>query len=133
MLEFLFIKKKLQHWCFPMNIGKFLRKPILKNIGKQVLLWVAINIHVRKHHFIFLLLFVRFARLLGMNKNCVITPCHKQLCFQDRILNLLTQICLWFLVIFIVPTLTTIHLNFYEMFLWRNTREDHLQSCISLI
>ena len=131
MLELIFIKKKLQHWCFPMNIGKFLRKPILKNIGKQVLLWVAINIHVRKHHFIFLLLFVRFARLLGMNKNCVITPCHKQL--QDRILNLLTQICLWFLVIFIVPTLTTIYLNFYEMFLWRNTREDHLQSCISLI
>ena len=27
-----FIKKRLQHWCFPMNIAKVLRTPILKNI-----------------------------------------------------------------------------------------------------
>ena len=27
-----FIKKRLQHRCFPVNIAKFLRRPILKNI-----------------------------------------------------------------------------------------------------
>ena len=27
-----FIKKRLQHRCFPVNIAKFLRAPILKNI-----------------------------------------------------------------------------------------------------
>ena len=27
-----FIKKRLQHRCFPVNIGKFFKKPILKNI-----------------------------------------------------------------------------------------------------
>ena len=27
-----FIKRRLQHRCFPVNITKFLRKPILKNI-----------------------------------------------------------------------------------------------------
>ena len=49
------------------NIAKFLRKPILKNICKLLLLWVAI-ICLRKQHLIFLLLFVRFAWLLFMNK-----------------------------------------------------------------
>ena len=29
---FNFIKKRLQHWCISVNIAKFLRKPILKNI-----------------------------------------------------------------------------------------------------
>ena len=29
-----FIKKRLQHRCFPVNIAKFLRTPILKNICK---------------------------------------------------------------------------------------------------
>ena len=33
-----FIKKRLQHRCFPVNIGKFLRTPILKNICVRVLL-----------------------------------------------------------------------------------------------
>ena len=27
-----FIEKRLQHWCFPLSIGKLLRTPILKNI-----------------------------------------------------------------------------------------------------
>ena len=31
MLESLFIKKRLQHKCFSVNIAKFLRTPILKN------------------------------------------------------------------------------------------------------
>ena len=33
-----FIKKKLQHRCFLVNIVKFLRKPILKNIYERLLL-----------------------------------------------------------------------------------------------
>ena len=27
-----FIEKRLQHWCFPLHVRKFLRTPILKNI-----------------------------------------------------------------------------------------------------
>ena len=33
-----FIKKRLQHSCFPVKIAKFLKTPILKNIYKWVLL-----------------------------------------------------------------------------------------------
>ena len=33
-----FIKKRLQHNCFPVNIGKFLKTPILKNICERLLL-----------------------------------------------------------------------------------------------
>ena len=35
----IFIKKKLQHKCFPVNITKFLRSPILKYISKRLLLY----------------------------------------------------------------------------------------------
>ena len=31
-----FIKKRLQHGCFPMNIAKFLRTPVLKNICERL-------------------------------------------------------------------------------------------------
>ena len=34
------IKKRLQHRCFPVNIAKFLRKSILKNSFKRVLLYI---------------------------------------------------------------------------------------------
>ena len=33
-----FIKKRLQYRCFPVNIAKFLRTSILKNICQQLLL-----------------------------------------------------------------------------------------------
>ena len=33
-----FIKKRLQHRCFPVNIAKFLRAPILKNTCQRLLL-----------------------------------------------------------------------------------------------
>ena len=36
-----FIKKILQHWCFPMKFAKFLRTPILKNICERLLLFVS--------------------------------------------------------------------------------------------
>ena len=37
-----FIKKKHQHRCFPVNIAKFLRAPILKNIYEWLLLRLAV-------------------------------------------------------------------------------------------
>ena len=33
-----FIKKRLQHMCFPVKFAKFLRGPILKNICQRLLL-----------------------------------------------------------------------------------------------
>ena len=36
-----FIKKILQHWCFPIKFAKFLRTPILKNISERLLLFVS--------------------------------------------------------------------------------------------
>ena len=33
-----FIKKKLQHRCFPVSVAKILRTPILKNICERLLL-----------------------------------------------------------------------------------------------
>ena len=33
-----FIEKRLQHSCFPLNIAKLLKTPILKNIYKWLLL-----------------------------------------------------------------------------------------------
>ena len=38
-----FIKKRLRHWYFPVNIAKFLRTPILKNIFKWLLLKIEMN------------------------------------------------------------------------------------------
>ena len=34
-----FIEKRLQHRCFPVNIAKLLRTPILKNICEWLLLY----------------------------------------------------------------------------------------------
>ena len=36
-----FIKKKLQHWCFPVKFAKFLRTSILKNICERLILFSA--------------------------------------------------------------------------------------------
>ena len=40
-----FIKKRLQHKCFPVIIGKFLRAPILKNICERLLLAVLTTLN----------------------------------------------------------------------------------------
>ena len=37
-----FIEKGLQHRCFPVNIAKFLRAPILENICERLILTKAI-------------------------------------------------------------------------------------------
>ena len=33
-----FIEKRLQHWCFPLHVRKFLRTPILKNSERLLLI-----------------------------------------------------------------------------------------------
>ena len=38
-----FIKKRLEHKCFPEKFAKYLRTPILKNICKRLLLQIEIN------------------------------------------------------------------------------------------
>ena len=35
-----FAKKRLQYRCFPVIIAKFLRMPILKNIGERLFLFI---------------------------------------------------------------------------------------------
>ena len=42
-----FVKKRLQHRCFPVDIAKFLRTPILKSISERLLF---INIYYNKIH-----------------------------------------------------------------------------------
>ena len=37
-----FIEKRLQHWCFVLNVKKFSRTPILKNIREQLLLIIML-------------------------------------------------------------------------------------------
>ena len=37
-----FIEKTLQHWCFLLHVRKFLRKTILKNINKRLLLIILL-------------------------------------------------------------------------------------------
>ena len=37
-----FIEKRLEHWCFPLHVRKFLRTPILKNISERLLLTILL-------------------------------------------------------------------------------------------
>ena len=41
-----FIKKKLRHRCFPVNIAKFFRTPILKNICERLVLTKEIQLYI---------------------------------------------------------------------------------------
>lgn len=41
----IFIKKRLWHWCFPVNFKKLLRRPFLRNTPGRLLLYVF------SHHF----------------------------------------------------------------------------------
>ena len=38
-----FIEKRLQHWCFPLHVRKFLRTPILRNISERLLLIILFS------------------------------------------------------------------------------------------
>ena len=44
--------KLFQHRCFPMNIAKFLRTPILKNIYERLLLNVVFKSNKEQHLFV---------------------------------------------------------------------------------
>ena len=48
MLEYL-LTKLFQHICFPVNIIKFLRTPIFKNICERLLLIVVFNSNEEQH------------------------------------------------------------------------------------
>ena len=37
-----FIEKRLQHWCFPLHVRKFLRTRFLKNISERLLLIILL-------------------------------------------------------------------------------------------
>ena len=39
LIKSILLNKRLRHRCFPMNFGKFLRTPILKNICERLLLY----------------------------------------------------------------------------------------------
>ena len=41
-----FIKKRLQHRCFPVNIPKFIRTYLFQNICKRLLLSVGIGVDI---------------------------------------------------------------------------------------
>ena len=49
-----FIKKRLQHMCFHVNIVKFLRASILKNISKRLLKYLILRRSVKSSSNIFL-------------------------------------------------------------------------------
>ena len=49
-----FIQKRLQHKCFPVNIAKVLKTPILKNICKQLLLTCGVLYEKQQVCFCFL-------------------------------------------------------------------------------
>ena len=40
-----FLKKRFKHRCFPLNIAKILRTPILKNTPEQLLLDIPTTTH----------------------------------------------------------------------------------------
>ena len=44
-----FIKERLQHRCFPENIAKFLKTPVLKNICERLLLLIVIFSRENNH------------------------------------------------------------------------------------
>ena len=44
-----FVKKKLKHSCFPVNIGKFLRTSFLQNMfGGCLYPWDNVNIYINR-------------------------------------------------------------------------------------
>ena len=66
---------------FLMNIARFLRKPILKNICKQLFL---VSYYFQKQHLFFYYYLLDLLDYYLWIKNGIITPCHKQLCFCNR-------------------------------------------------
>ena len=62
-----FIKKRLQHWCFPVNIAKFLRAPFLQNISGSYFWGIEIIISSLQLYSISILDIIALAILLKRN------------------------------------------------------------------
>ena len=45
-----FIKKRLQHWCFPVKFAKLLRRPLLKNYLRKTHCFSDLKHHIRVFH-----------------------------------------------------------------------------------
>ena len=41
-----FIKKRLQQMCFPLSLAKFLRKPLIQNSSRRMVLTMTLSAHV---------------------------------------------------------------------------------------
>ena len=60
-LQVFILKKKLQHWCFPVDFEKFLRKPFFLEHPQWQLFWISLtyfggNDEIHNHLFIYLFL-----------------------------------------------------------------------------
>ena len=80
------MKKKLQHSCFPVNIAKFLRTPILKNICERLLLDLSYLSNTFQRHFLlhFWIRFGIFCLKLFYLAPCIITKLHAFLNFPFK-------------------------------------------------
>ena len=90
-----YIKKRLQHWCFPVKFAKFLRTSTVKNIFERLLLFVSPQNTIAKSsgefelyktlsiQSIFLNITILFDQMLSQLKNVSLT-------FQLTLLNLCT-------------------------------------------
>ena len=113
---------------FSVNIGKFLRTPILKNICKWLLLWVAI-IYFRKQHFITTICYICLAIIYEKKKTILLLAVNNYV-FKTELLNLLAQVCLSLLIVF----------QHEQQFLWISTKcfcdvntRKYFQLCNNLI
>ena len=80
-----FIKKKLQHRCFPVKFTNFLRIPILKNNCERLLLFFHYNSHHHFHydhfHYYCKMHLYRLRILITISLDCNMVPCLFQLNF----------------------------------------------------
>ena len=80
-----FIKKKLQHWCFPVKFVKFLRTPILKNVCERLFQYFQYNSHHHFHYYYFhyhrKTRLYRLRILVTTHLDCNMIPCLFQLNF----------------------------------------------------
>ena len=73
---FNFIKKRLLHMCFPVNIAKFLGTPVLKNICEGLLLYARcwyFQYFINAFSFFFLLLILQLKFLWLLNSLSLLT------------------------------------------------------------
>ena len=84
---FSFIKKRLQHSCFPVNIAKFLRTPILKKICKRLLLDAK---HFKVTHF--------FQKIILSKNSCLFISWlwNSRFCNFFSFKNCISKFLLWY-------------------------------------